>query len=203
MDIIKPFDKTVKELVINDFILEKGTINDIDELENLYDKLNEYFELGTNYPGWAKGLYPIRETAVNGIQNNSLFVLKVNNEIAGSIILNHEPETAYDQVTWGIEADYKDVIVIHTLVVHPKYMKNGIGEELMNFAKRYSIEQRIKTIRLDVSIHNTPAISLYEKCGYKYVETVDLGLNVPGLVWFKLYELALLDTNVRVDNDCG
>jgi len=180
-------------LDIKDSFLEKGTINDIDELENLYDKVNDYFELGTNYPGWAKGLYPIRETAVNGIKNKSLFVLKINNEIAGSIILNHEPETAYAQVTWGIEADYEDVIVIHTLVVHPKYMKNGVGKKLMNFAKRYSIEQRIKTIRLDVSIHNTPAISLYEKCGYNYVETVDLGLNVPGLVWFKLYELALLD----------
>jgi len=52
-------------------------------------------------------------------------------------------------------------------------------------------EQEIKTIRLDVSIHNTPAISLYEKCGYKYVGTVDLGLNIPELVWFKLYEIVL------------
>lgn len=193
MGITRPFDKTVEELNSNDYFLVKGTVNDIDELENLYDSLNDYFELGTNYPGWAKGLYPIRETAVNGIQNNSLFVLKINNVIAGSIILNHEPETAYAKVTWGIDADYKDVIVIHTLVVHPKYMKIGVGEKLMNFAKRYSIEQKIKTIRLDVSIHNTPAISLYEKCGYNYVETVDLGLNVPGLIWFKLYELAILD----------
>lgn len=44
----------------------------IDELEKLYDNLNNYLELGTNYPGWAKGIYPIRETAVSGIQNNSL-----------------------------------------------------------------------------------------------------------------------------------
>lgn len=172
-------------------ILEKGRMNDIDELENLYDTLNDYFQLGTNYPGWAKGLYPIRETAINGIQNDSLFILKINNEIAGSVILNHEPETKYDEVTWGIEVEYKDIVVIHTLVVHPKYMRNGVGKKLMDFAKRYSIEQGIKTIRLDVSIHNTPAISLYEKCGYNYVGTVDLGLNVPGLVWFKLYELVL------------
>jgi len=193
MDRTQTFDKTVEKSDSNDYIIEMGTTINIDELENLYNSINAYFELGTNYPGWAKGLYPIRETAVNGIQNDCLFVLKINNEIAGSIILNHEPETAYAQVTWGIEADYKDVIVIHTLVVHPKYLKNGVGEKLMKFAKEYSIVQRIKTIRLDVSIHNTPAISLYEKCGYNYVETVDLGLNVPGLVWFKLYEFALLD----------
>lgn len=188
---ILTFDKPVESSDSNDYIMEKGTINDIDELENLYNNLNDYLEAGTNYPGWAKGIYPIRETAVNGIQNNKLFVLKMNNEIAGSIILNHEPETAYSQVIWGIEADYKDIVVIHTLVVQPKYMKNGVGKKLMNFAKEYSIEREMKTIRLDVSIHNTPAISLYEKCGYKYVATVDLGLNIPELVWFKLYEIVL------------
>lgn len=191
MDRIQTFDKTVEKSDSNDYIIEKGTINDIDELENLYDNLNDYLKLGTNYPGWAKGRYPIRETAVSGIQNNNLFVFKMNNKIAGSIILNHEPETAYAQVIWGIEADYKDIIVIHTLVVPPKYMKNGVGKKLMDFAKIYSIEQEIKTIRLDVSIHNTPAISLYEKCGCKYVGTVDLGLNIPELVWFKLYEIVL------------
>ncbi|WML32981.1 GNAT family N-acetyltransferase [Clostridium sp. OS1-26] len=191
MDRVQGFDTTVETPDNKDYIIEKGTVNDVDDLENLYNDLNDYLESGINYPGWAKGIYPIRETAVTGIQDNNLFVLKMNDEIAGSIILNHKPEAAYSQVTWGIEADYKDIIVIHTLVVHPKYMKSGVGKKLMNFAKKYSFEQGIKTIRLDVSIHNTPAISLYEKCGYKYVETVDLGLNIPDLIWFKLYELIL------------
>ena len=70
-------------------------------------------------------------------------------------------------------------------------METGVGRKLMDFAKSYGIKQGMKTIRLDVSIHNKPAITLYEKCGYKYVETVDLGLNIPGLVWFKLYEIVL------------
>jgi len=175
----------------NNYLIEKGTINDIDELESLYDNLNDYLESNINYPGWAKGIYPIRETAVKGIENDNLFVLKMNNEIAGSIILNHEPETAYSKVVWGIESDYKDIIVIHTFAIHPKYMKNGMGKVLIDFANRYSLEQKMKTIRLDVSMHNIPAISLYEKCGYKYAGTVDLGLNIPELVWFKLYEMVL------------
>jgi len=193
MDRIQPFDKAVIKTESKlDYMIEKGTVSDLDELENLYDTLNDYLELGTNYPGWAKGIYPIRETAAKGIQNNNLFVLKINHEIAGSIILNHEPETAYDQISWGIEADYNDIIVIHTLVVLPKYMKKAVGKQLMDFAKIYSLEQEMKTIRLDVSIHNTPAITLYEKCGCQYVGTVDLGLNIPELVWFKLYEIVLV-----------
>lgn len=191
MDKIQVSDKILKKPYTMDYIIKKGTVNDIDELEILYDDLNDYLEIGTNYPGWIKGIYPTRDTAINGIKNSNLFVLKINNKIAGSIILSHEPEAAYSQAIWGIEADYKDVIVIHTLVVNYKYMKNGVGKRLLDFAKEHSIEQKMKAIRLDVSIHNTPAISLYENCGYKYIETVDLGLNIEGLVWFKLYEIVL------------
>lgn len=176
---------------IKDYIIAKGTINDIDELENLYNDLNDYLEGSINYPGWKKGVYPIRENAAKGVMDNNLFVLKVNNEIAGSIILNNEQEDAYNRVDWGVEVGSKEVIVIHTFVVNPKYMNNGIGKKLINFAKSYGIEKKMKTIRLDVSIHNVPEISLYEKCGYKCMGIVNLGLNIPGLVWFKLYEIVL------------
>ncbi len=47
----------------------------------------------------------------------------------------------------------------------------------------------MKIIRLDVAIQNIPSITLYEKSGYRYVETVDFGLGYEHLVWFKLYEL--------------
>lgn len=169
-------------------VIEKGTVNDIDELEVLYDDLNDYLESNVNYPGWIKHIYPVRETAVSGVEANNLFVLKSDGVIAGSVILNHEPENAYNEVVWGVEAEYKDIIVIHTLVVNPKFMQNRIAWQLMKFAEEYAIKQNIKSIRLDVSIHNIPAIALYEKLGYSYIGTVDLGLNYDHLKWFRLYE---------------
>ncbi|MDF2942879.1 MAG: acetyltransferase [Herbinix sp.] len=169
----------------------QATEEKLDEMEGLYNALHDHLQANINYPGWIKGVYPTRETAANGIKYNTLFVLKINNEIAGSIILNHRLETAYTQATWGIETDYDNIIVIHSLAVHPKYTKRGVGKLLMDFAKAYSLEQKMITIRLDVSIHNTPAIKLYEQCGYQFVGTVDLGLNIPNLVWFHLYEIIL------------
>lgn len=105
------------------FIIESGTPVDIDELEMLYDDLNDYLAATTNYPGWIKGIYPIRKNAVSGIQDNNLFVVRHDDKIAGYVYEN-----------------------------------------------------------------NLPAISLYEKCGFKYIDTVDLGLGNYGLDWFKLYE---------------
>ncbi|GKU25551.1 GNAT family N-acetyltransferase [Clostridium folliculivorans] len=173
----------------NDCLIEKATINDINELEELYDNLNDYLETTINYPGWKKGIYPVRETAENGIRENSLFVLKIDDKIAGSVILNHLQEDAYRGVNWGIDLKDEEVIVIHTFVVNPIYMKNGVGQKLMDFSKEYCLKNGFKTLRLDVSIKNTPAISLYEKSDFKYVDTVDLGLNIPDLIWFKLYEI--------------
>jgi ribosomal protein S18 acetylase RimI-like enzyme len=168
-----------------------ATEEDLDEMESLYNSLHDHLQTNTNYPGWIRGVYPTRETAAVGINNNTLFLLKIKNEIAGSMILNHAPEDAYAKATWGIDINYENIIVIHSLAVHPKYSKRGIGKLLMDYAKTYSIEQKMKAIRLDVSIHNTPAIKLYEESGYQYVATIDLGLNIPNLIWFHFYEMIL------------
>lgn len=37
------------------FIIESGSLTDIDELEKLYDELNDHLSATTNYPGWIKG----------------------------------------------------------------------------------------------------------------------------------------------------
>lgn len=109
-------------------IIELGTENDIDELENLYNDLNDYLEVGVNYPRWKKGIYPIRQNAIDGVKNRNLYVAKKNGTIIGSIILSHEPEQAYYNVKWEFESDYSDVFVIHTFVVHLKFMQCGVGK---------------------------------------------------------------------------
>lgn len=167
----------------------KATPEHLDELEELYNELNDYFSSTVNYPGWIKHIYPIRETAENALAEGSLFVAIENESIAGSIILNHEPEDAYHQVEWLTETDYKNILVIRTLVVHPKFLHKGVGSRLMEFARQFASENGIESIRLDVSVNNKPAINLYKKAGYQYIGTVDLGLPYEHLKWFELYEL--------------
>ncbi|HEX3076413.1 MAG TPA: GNAT family N-acetyltransferase [Lachnospiraceae bacterium] len=172
--------------------IQLGEMKDIDELEKLYDDLNDFLAEGINYPGWKKGIYPTRQDAIHGIEEGKLYVARCDGAIAGTIILTHRPEEAYHQAKWAFDSDYSDVIVIHTFAVHPDYMKVGIGKALMDFAEQESRKQGMRAIRLDVYENNIPAIKLYEKSGYQYVDTVDLGLSEYGLDWFKLYELVLI-----------
>ncbi|ADL50174.1 GNAT family N-acetyltransferase [Clostridium cellulovorans] len=168
-----------------------GTKDDINELEQLYNDLNDYLASGTNYPGWIKGIYPVRQNAVDGINSNNLYVAKHNGKIIGSIILNHKPDPTYHTVNWGLDLDYSKVFVIHTFLVHPQFLKSGVGNALIDFAINQGIKSQVKAIRLDVYEGNIPAIKLYEKFSFKYIDTVDLGLINQGLNWFKLYEKLL------------
>ena len=171
--------------------IEKGTTADIGAIAQLYDDLNDYLSNTINYPGWIKGIYPIQENAARGVQSNTLYVAKQGNEIVGSFILNHEPEPSYHNANWGIDAAYSDIWVIRTFVVHPIYLKYGIGRKMMAFITQYGMQTNMKSIRLDVYEGNMPAIRLYEECGFKYIDSVDLGLGNYGLDWFKLYEKVL------------
>lgn len=171
--------------------IEKGKPSDLEELARLYDDVNDYLEGGTNHAGWKKGIYPVRETAAAGIAEGTLYTARQFGRIVGTLILNHKPEEAYHGVKWGAELPYSKVIVVHTFVVHPLHMKSGVGASLLDFAVQYSVEQGMACIRLDVYKGNRPAIRLYEKMGYSYVDTVDLGLGHYGLHEFRVYEKML------------
>lgn len=67
-------------------------------------------------------------------------------------------------------------------MVHPYSGKMGIGRALMDYSFELARQSGINSIRLDVYEKNLPAISLYEKCGYEYIDTVDLGLAIMGWI---------------------
>lgn len=168
-----------------------GEKSDIEGMEKLYYSINDYLAQTVNYTGWRRDVYPAREDAEEGIREGCLYVAIVDGSIAGSFILRHRPEPAYDGATWKKELDYNKVYVIYTFVVHPQYMKRGIGLRLLQFAEEIAAREEVASLRLDVYEKNIPAVKLYEKCGYQYIDTVDLGLEQYGLKWFRLYEKLL------------
>jgi len=174
-----------------DISFRLGIEEDIEILAQLYDELIDRLMAAINYPGWKKGVYPIRENAEEGVKDGCLYVAVCNNKVAGSIILRNNPEPAYLAVKWQADLDYSLVFAVHTFVVHPDYWGNGVGSAMLDFAVELGIRKNIKSLRLDVYEKNLPAIRLYEKCGFHYIDTVDMGLKKYGLNWFKLYEKLL------------
>jgi len=171
--------------------IEKAVESDLDSIGKLYEDICGYLETHRNYPGWKKGVYPIRQDAEKGLAADALYIARIGAETAGTIILNHEPEAGYRNGKWLTTDDYRYICVIHTLAVHPDFLKCGIGTELLMFAEQVAREEQCISIRLDVVKENIPAEQLYQKCGYQPAGTVSLGYEADGIPWFNLYEKLL------------
>lgn len=85
-----------------DAVFQRGRLNYLDELEKLYHNLNDYLAETINYPGWRKDIYPVRQTALDGLQENSLYIVRKRDEIIGSAIIRNRPEKACSYSTSSI-----------------------------------------------------------------------------------------------------
>ncbi len=185
------------DVMIMDVNICLAVKDDVNEVANLYDVANEYYQKRVNYSGWEKGIYPVIDDAKSAFDEECLYVVRMagkdknDGEIVASIVLNSTYDDAYHDVKWNIRLDSADVLVIHTLVVHPEYRKYGIAKKLIDFAHEIAIKQSKKAIILDTYEKNLPAINLYEQCGFNYVGQVDLGLSQYGRDWFNAYEKML------------
>lgn len=144
-------------------------------------------------------MYPTRNEAETGVNSGTLYVAKRDDVIAGTIILNHRPEPAYADADWSFESDYSDVLVVHTLAVHPNYHGEGVGQTLMEFAVDQAICLGMRAIRLDTYAYNLPAVRLYEKNGFRCTGIIDLGFGEYGLHTYKAFELLLNYNNWRLE----
>lgn len=71
-----------------DIVVRAAKQEDLDEVESLYNALNDYLAVHENYPRWKKGIYPLREHAEEGIRTKSLYVATYEGKIIGTVKQN-------------------------------------------------------------------------------------------------------------------
>ncbi len=169
-------------------IIRKATALDIDKMEQFYFDVTKHLENTNNYPAWESGVYPARGNAETSVENGSLVIATLEDEIVGSAIINNMYPEQYNQVKWQGEFNDSEILIIHTFAVSPFHSKKGIGVELIKWIENYGKENGIKSLRLDCYVGNPPALKLYEKCNFTYLDTISIGLEEIGLDWFKIYE---------------
>ena len=169
-------------------LIRQAAEHDLDSIERLYDDLNDHLAAHTNYPGWRKGSYPLRQDAEEGLHDGTLYVVEIDGTIAGTVMYLRTQAPAYQAASWQLPLD-APVITLHILAVHPAYQGQGVGRALMDYAEVLARETGALAIRLDTHEANAPACRLYESCGYSMRGLIDLGLYEKyGLKWYKTYE---------------
>ena len=123
--------------------IEKLNINEVDIIKKLEENQNIHIIS--------------KDTILNDLKTNQTlyFVLKSNNNIIGYISFN-------------IVFENMD---IQSIVIDKNFQKKGFGTYLLNFAIQYAKDNNVINIFLEVRKSNIKAIKLYEKIGFKFINT--------------------------------
>jgi len=123
---------------MNQYIIRKAVIQDINAIVKLHDESNDYLETSGNFrqPYWAKGVYPTLVSVSDDVNKGITYVAVKDDEIWGVCGFDHEQHPKYEEQPWSIIAAPEQVIVIHNLVTSPRHYRQGVASALL----RYSIE---------------------------------------------------------------
>ena len=178
----------------------KATLEDLDCISGIYDRIHDGIENGQLVIGWKRDIYPTRETARAAIIAGDMFVELDNGVIVASGRINQEQVDVYSDVTWDYPAPDDKVMVLHTLTVDPVSMRKGYGSAFVAFYEDYASEHGCPYLRMDTNGMNTVARKLYNTLGYKEVGIVPCVFNgIPGvpLVMLEKKYAERRQTNIR------
>lgn len=170
-------------------IFRKAVKDDFDNIKSLYWELIDQEQGDPSFPHWKKGIHPSDEMLQNSIGKEELYVLADGSGIAACAIVNDEKVDGYADVPWQIDSD--EVMFVHVLAVHPEQRGRGLARNLMEHIVGSERKAGKKALRLDVIENNTAAEGLYQKLGFRYIQTKTLFYEVVGKMTFKMYELVL------------
>lgn len=170
----------------NSITVRKAYSYEVGQVGSLYFRLTEHLEKGDNKCGWKTGFYPTDEVATQAFEADCLYVAVKSGRVAGSAVLNNDQAPQYKNVKFEVVTDTP--LVVHTMAIDPAYMRLGIAVKLLAFAEELAKKLGFPCIRLDTSITNTPAITLYEKCGYKNCGIIDLEIERTGITEWYVFE---------------
>ena len=142
--------------------IEKGALPDLNLLFQIYLNGKNDLEKDGIYQ-WTNN-YPTLSIIESDLKKGVLFVLRNDKEIIGAINISEEQEPEYETINW--EFDNSKVLVIHRLVIDPKYQGKGYARKLMDFAEKFAKGNNYSSIRLDAYSQNKRVIDFYEKRKY-------------------------------------
>lgn len=173
-------------------IIKKCTEEDIARVGEFYDRnVAHMIETGTNYPIWRYKDYPSTGTVEENVKEGYQYCCVQDDNVCGAFVLNDNPGGAYNKAKWQVDLSEGEYLVLHTLCIDFKESGKGLGVQCVGFTIDYARGRGYRAVRLDIVPTNIPAIKLYEKCGFKLTDTLDLERNIAGIPEFVVMEFVI------------
>jgi GNAT superfamily N-acetyltransferase len=158
-------------------MIRKASLTDLDAVSAIYTAIHDREEAGLSTIGWIRSIYPTRATAEASILAGDMFVMEEQGRIVAAARINQKQEDSYREAAWTREAADHEVLVLHTLVVHPEAAGRGIGTRFVAFYEECAARMSCPYLRMDTNARNAAARALYKKLGYIEVSIVPCVFN--------------------------
>ncbi|MBR4040654.1 MAG: GNAT family N-acetyltransferase [Clostridia bacterium] len=158
-------------------IIHKAGKADISAVTAIYDAIHTAEEAGLTTVGWVRGVYPTQKTAEAALVRGDLFVLEAEGRIVGAAIINQRQCDGYETASWQYTADDSEIMVLHTLVIHPGAACRGYGKAFVSFYEEYARNHGCRYLRMDTNARNSRARVMYSKLGYSEIGVIPTVFN--------------------------
>lgn len=148
-------------------MVRKAASDDIEQITNIYEAIHTEEEHGRVSTGWKRDVYPTRQTVEASVERGDMFVEIRQDQIVAAGIINQNQGPEYAECSWRYPADNTDVMVFHTLAVHPDAGGKGCAKEFIRFYETYAVHHGCHYLRLDTQEQNSKARNLYIGLGFQ------------------------------------
>lgn len=140
--------------------IKKAEIKDIDEIEQLYLVL--FSDMAKLQPEYFKKAKQDTEFLKMIIESDdSDILIAKDTKVIGLALVQKQKTPSYNCI---VEHQYAYLM---DLVVDPSYRGQGIGKQLLEKVKNWSLKRNLEYVELMVLSENKKAIDLYEKLNFK------------------------------------
>lgn len=171
--------------------IRKANHSDILSVSAIYEAIHTAEEEGKTTIGWVRSVYPTETTAEAALARGDLFVLEDNGRIVGAAIINQSQCDGYETASWQYPAADSEIMVLHTLVIDPVFVRCGYGKTFVGFYEEYARKQGCRYLRMDTNARNARARAMYARLGYKEIGVIPTVFNGIAGVNLVLLEKAL------------
>jgi len=142
--------------------IQLGEWSDLPALVTLFQDAKDYLDQQKIFQ-WTD-FYPSKEVIEKDLKDQTLFVLKNKQELIGAVTLNDHQDEEYQAINWKFND--RKVLVIHRLMVDPKFQNKGYAKQIMDFAETFARKNQYSSIRLDTYTQNKISFEFYKKRNY-------------------------------------
>ncbi len=141
----------------------KAQMCDLEEILVIYDRARKFMAENGNPNQW-KNVHPPKDSLIQNIVEQKLYVLKNDGFIDGVFFFDKGPDPTYEYIE-GSWLNYRDYSVIHRIASSGRI--KGVLKECVEYCLQFC-----DNIKIDTHTDNTIMQKGLEKLGFKYCGTI-------------------------------